>query len=480
MSWKTRLLKSIPPTKEGLESLKIQSNRTRTTSKTSFKKETKNELENWKFKLTANQINNQIIQQPNFIYPPRLSHQLDSILFEKKPQFVIDPSSQKSNFTDFVNQIPNVQDFDFTKIPPYKVASTDSKLLEYTKSSQSKYYSSTSSIVNILSQLDILITNRKSMSKQSFIPTIQESLNFRISRYSISGSLNTLKYQDGVYAIDKAPDDDQRYNVLQDLGHVIELLLTMPTSTFRKTFVKNDVTYDKDMISNQRESFNYRKIGDFLLRSQLDAYHPDIGIFDLKSRASLPIRMDVENYKESIHYDIYQHSGLVESFEREYHGLLTNSFLKFNLQARIGDMHGMFLGYHNTEKFFGFQYIPLSEMDNALYTNTITAETTFSLSIGLLQHILDLAVDALPKQDLQLFIEPVYNNYTNVYVTSLDNESLEPLQFFVKVKSKVNDRIMDKPMINGKDDVWELYYDIERKRFDRDRYTRYLKSYKDL
>ena len=43
------------------------------------------------------------------------------------------------------------------------------------------------------------------------------------------------------------------------------------------------------------------------------------------------------------------------------------AFLKYSFQARIGNMDGIFVAYHNTARIFGFQYLPLEEMDERLY-----------------------------------------------------------------------------------------------------------------
>ena len=75
--------------------------------------------------------------------------------------------------------------------------------------------------------------------------------------------------------------------------------------------------------------------------------------------------------------------GLMESFEREYYDLIRSAFLKyryensnlsnemhsnlFSFQVRIGNMDGVIVAYHNTARMFGFQYIPLQEMDEALF-----------------------------------------------------------------------------------------------------------------
>jgi hypothetical protein len=37
----------------------------------------------------------------------------------------------------------------------------------------------------------------------------------------------------------------------------------------------------------------------------------------------------------------------------------TGLLIRVSFQARIGDMDGIFVAYHNTARVFGFQYLPL-------------------------------------------------------------------------------------------------------------------------
>jgi hypothetical protein len=49
-------------------------------------------------------------------------------------------------------------------------------------------------------------------------------------------------------------------------------------------------------------------------------------------------------------------------------------------QARIGCMDGMFVAYHNTQELFGFEYIPLSDIDKCVSGSTHFAQTAFNVS----------------------------------------------------------------------------------------------------
>ena len=116
------------------------------------------------------------------------------------------------------------------------------------------------------------------------------------------------------------------------------------------------------------------------MRSQLDCHDPRLpgtGVFDLKTRAALPVRMDIMNYKQHSTYLIRTLQGEFESFEREYHDLMRSAFLKYGFQARIGNMDGILVAHHNTARIFGFRYIPLSEMDACLFGGEDRGEAVF-------------------------------------------------------------------------------------------------------
>ena len=41
--------------------------------------------------------------------------------------------------------------------------------------------------------------------------------------------------------------------------------------------------------------------------------------------------------------------------------------MKYGFQAKIGRMDGVIVAYHNTSEIFGFQYIPLADMERCIY-----------------------------------------------------------------------------------------------------------------
>ena len=69
-----------------------------------------------------------------------------------------------------------------------------------------------------------------------------------------------------------------------------------------------------------------------------------------------------------------------------------------SFQVRIGNMDGVLVAYHNTERIFGFQYIPLSEMDTRLFGEEASGNAVFEKCMLLLEAVLEEATRELPHQ----------------------------------------------------------------------------------
>ena len=82
------------------------------------------------------------------------------------------------------------------------------------------------------------------------------------------------------------------------------------------------------------------KAGKMFLRSQIDARGYDENgkpiVFELKTRATAPLRYDIVNYIDYLDYEIVKAKGLHSSFEREFYDLVRGGFLKYIMQMKIG------------------------------------------------------------------------------------------------------------------------------------------------
>jgi len=179
-------------------------------------------------------------------------------------------------------------------------------------------------------------------------------------------------------------------------------MLTLEPDEFAKKALKsNNPRPDK-----RPEAYHYLKLGDYLFRSQLDCYHPDIPsvnkTFDLKTRATFAIRLNVESYRTKVGYKLDKLIGDSSSYEHEFYDVIRAGFLKFCWQVRLGHMNGIFMAYHNTKEMFGFEYIPIQEMDSYIFGSTSFADTSFDIVMKLFQRIISSLTALFPNETLQL------------------------------------------------------------------------------
>lgn len=307
--------------------------------------------------------------------PPKLCHELDRVLFQPMNFHNLqDARSGTYNFSKWLENIIKVDDFDFEAVSEFVTASKDKKMLELTQDHNKRYYSSTSSMTGILSHMHFLISN----FRKTNMSMISKHFAERSASFTWGAQLpavvimKRMKQEKEVYSIDSDKSSDREL-ILSLLGHALETVLTTEEKQFKQVYDKSSRT-DASVRTPPAGSYHYAKIQDFVLRSQLDAYHdklPGTGVFDLKTRAVAAVRHDiayVEKNDNYTGYQIQQTLGKFESFERELFELIRSTMLKYSLQARIGCMDGIFVAYHNISKMFGFQYLPFEEMDHILHS----------------------------------------------------------------------------------------------------------------
>lgn len=338
---------------------------------------------------------------------PALSYGLDRVLFNPGVYQIQDTRTQVYNFDPYLATIMPVDQFDFDALKQYITSSKDTKLRDMSKKHGAKYCGSTSSMTSMLSHLHYLLSAWRKPDFSHLSKSLDlESTNF--TKMTRAPAAAYARLNDGVYAIDADKEFDTE-NILSTLGKSMEKLLTLPKEDYEKyRHTRSHLITEEQR--NADEAYHYTTLGDFMMRSQLDARDPRLpgtGVFDLKTRAVVSIRMDVHGYEEGRGYEIRKRFGQWESFEREYCDLIRAAFLKYSLQVRMGRMDGIFLAYHNTERIFGFQYVSLEEMDQAIHgtQNRQLGDQEFKASVALLNDLMNRATERFPGRSLRLHVE---------------------------------------------------------------------------
>ncbi|KAK3713899.1 hypothetical protein LTR37_008149 [Vermiconidia calcicola] len=340
---------------------------------------------------------------------PGLQYGLDRVLFNPGVYQLQDPHSRVYNFDPYLQKIMPVVEFDYNALKEYKTSSQDTALATLAKEKGKRYIGSTSSMTSTLGHFHYLLSNFRPINLQMLSRGFPDSLD-TFTNINRAPNAIFLRWKNGTYAIDADKEYDGA-NVLMMLGKSMEKLLTLPTSDFER-YRKSDpraVTHEE---RTSPESYEYTTMGDFLMRSQLDAYDPRLpgtGTFDLKTRAVISVRMNADDFQPMTGYEIHTLQGRFESYEREYYDMMRSTMLKYMLQVRMGRMDGIFVAYHNVERIFGFQYISLQEMDRALHgqVHRCLGDQEFKVSLEMLQQVFDKATEKFPEQSLRFHFEAV-------------------------------------------------------------------------
>jgi hypothetical protein len=311
------------------------------------------------------------------------------------------------NFDPYIEKIMPVTEFDFKALKPYRISSEDNSLNNIATKHGFKYYSSTSSLTSLLQHFHFQLSawrppNVTMLSKGFEISGPTEKAP-TFTPFQKAPSSVFLRYRDGVYAIDGDKSGDSG-NTLAMVGKLLEKLLTTSKETFetfRRTGLNGESAAKED---KSPESFHYTGVGNVLVRSQLDGQDgrlPGSGIFDIKTRAVLPIRMDGKGKLENgTGYEIRSALGDFESYEREFYDMVRSTMLKYSLQVRLGRMDGIFVAYHNLTRLFGFQYLSIDDMDFAMHgtRDRKVGDEELKASVHLLENAFETAIQHFPQQ----------------------------------------------------------------------------------
>ncbi|KAL9010429.1 MAG: hypothetical protein Q9173_004635 [Seirophora scorigena] len=364
---------------------------------------------------------------------PRLSYGLERVLFNPGVYHLQDPRSRVYNFDPYLQTIMPAKEFDFNALKEYITSSRDVALQDLAGSYQKRYVGSSSSMTGVLAHFHFLLSQWRPINTKMLSREFPEQNVTEFTELQRSPEAIFLKWRNGSYAID-ADKQFANANILMMLGKSMEKLLTLDTEDFEK-YRKSNPDKVPEEERKAPEAYHYSTMNDFIMRSQLDAYDsrlPGTGMFDLKTRAVVSVRMEASKYEEGSGYQIKSRQGEWESFEREYFDMIRSAFLKYSLQVRMGRMDGIFVAFHNTGRIFGFQYVSLAEMDSTLHGqwDTNLGDQEFKLSVALLNKVLDKATKKYPNTSLRLHFETrkARTPFMYIFAEPVTEEQIEAIQ----------------------------------------------------
>ncbi|KAF8682508.1 Pet127 protein [Rhizoctonia solani] len=338
-----------------------------------------------------------IARDPQYLVAvPTLKHGLDRVLFNPGVHWLQDPHSRVYNFPPELQTMPAFTSFAYDRINTFVTSSKDTELTDLAKRHNKKYVGSTSSVSMILAHIYFLVSNWRGIDLDvlsgAFIHMPRDFSAGQKMPYTFF-----MRQNDGVVAFDSGSqsEDPLDQNILSYIVRSYAREASYPT----KRWFCGIIAAFTEGTHREYKCTKTRGISVFN-----DSRLPGTGVFDLKTRAAISVRRDVWNIEIGSGYQIRSTTGPLESFEREYYDLCRSAFLKYSFQARIGAMDGVFVAYHNTSRMFGFQYIPLQEMDQRLFGSHEGGERVFKACLGLLEIIADNVISKFPGQDIKAMI----------------------------------------------------------------------------
>jgi hypothetical protein len=352
-----------------------------------------------------------------------------------------DPRSRVYNFDPYLEKIIPAVEFNFSALNPFVTPSKDQTLHEAAGVRNIKYYSSTSTMTESLKHFHYLISQWRELTL-SMLSKGFEAPGTSFTQFQQAPTSAFLRYQGNRYAIEADKSYD-RETILSLVGRSMEKLLTLPKAAFEQYRRSNPGEVPEELTSKE-EAYHYTVFDKILVRSQLDAHDPRIpgtGMFDIKTRAVLPIRMDIASRGGVVtSYQIKDRLGTYESFEREFFDMMRANMLKYSMQVRLGRMDGIFVAYHNIERIFGFQYVSLEDMDLVLHgqKDRILGDQELNTSLCILGAVLDRAVKRFPKQSIRLHFETRQKKAPFMYIFAepVSEEKLQRLDNATRKRRK--------------------------------------------
>jgi hypothetical protein len=367
----------------------------------------------------------------------RLANNLQRVLFSPGVHYIRDPRTGVWNFPKELSQIPTPEEFNFDTLPDYITASKDPELAELAQADGIKYSGSTSTLTGAFSQVWLTLNGGQAVD----ISKLTQEYAMQGADYTAGAQLPAAiavwPQPNGRYAVDSDKRFQTNVNILSEYGNILEKVLTTDASEWWKSLKEVPEGFEPVEKPTAREAYAYSRGGKILMRSQLDCQDnrlPGSGTFDIKTRAAMPIRHDRANWEAHKVFDISDNFGGFASFERETFDLTRSGMLKYCFQARIGDMDGIFIAYHNTARCFGFEYMPRTELDTRLFGGPDIGDQVFQLCIGFFERIMDFATGLFPNQALSMIWfqrQPPLSAYQKARMSGRDaNElmvSVQPL-----------------------------------------------------
>lgn len=411
---------------------------------------------------------------------PTLHHGLDRVLFNPGVHFLRCPRTGLFNFPTHLLHPPVPESV--SGISAFTSAQQDQKLHNRGTLLATRFVSSTSSATGLLSQIYFCLLG---LDRGPGVSFLSESFLQAIRLVQPpSGAMNQIEFtaitkvphcvvvtphqtESGktVYSLFTDPDAKQAVEepgpgggseILMQMGHVFERQFTSSQADFARCLQNG---------APGESSFSFSHTPNLLIRSQIDCIDDRLPgkTFDIKTRATLPLRFCPGAYKALSGYRLNSLYGVHNSFEREFFDMARSAFLKYAFQAHLGGMDGIFVAYHNVLEIFGFQYLPLAVLDEIIFGGSAGSKQIVSACVHLLDAVISAVHDQYPHGNLpyRVTFEVKKQNLMNVYVKS-ESPKVPFAQFSLGTYALVNGLRTPNLLIGAPRDSLEVNWSVQR------------------
>lgn len=196
----------------------------------------------------------------------------------------------------YLERIHQPEEIEWDNIAPFVTSSRDVGLLELTRKHRCQYMGSTSSMTGILSHIYFAMSNFQPVNVGILGERWRKDLNTFSNASRWAQQVYARSREGGVIAFDSVQEKQPDNKILLDLGKTLERFVTMERDTFESLLVKQ-MLVEGAQDPWSESAYNYMKAGPFFLRSQLDCTDEHGHIFDIKTRATSPIRNAIWEYQ---------------------------------------------------------------------------------------------------------------------------------------------------------------------------------------
>lgn len=338
--------------------------------------------------------------------------------------------------------LKDMENFPSELIPGFIPSSCDSQLLSLKSDFNNDFVGSSSSMGELLSRLFLCIAANPEINESMFPTPHPEVKPTFVARFFRPTCVLLRKREEyDVWAIDNAPKDESDSTILADLGHIIEMMLGVPRDEFDSRVFNSNQESNQKKSEIIHESYRFSLYENFLVRSQLDFNQPNLSnttscIYDLKTRATRGIRFNINKSNRIYDYhELVHRKGWNKTYQLEIFDMARSAFLKYYFQAKLADMNGILVVFHNTLRMFGMQYFSTDTLAKYLIGCPQLGDKLFRCSIKLLNRILTMIKADLPsdatsalisfnihkgkKGKLDIFVEPLYDSSNFLSLTEL-------------------------------------------------------------